>query len=148
MNLLIGLISVRTFHDGGSAGFYYENPANGVSDDGNFVRARVSESDSFLIDDGGNDDDRGHDNDDHDYHGSLYYLHGDEGDYGNDDQGDDDCKSRDSVYHLCTYLESDAFHGHNDDDHDSRVDDDDGKGNHDEETGRVRIDHGNCNRDA
>ena len=124
-NSLIGQILTGTFLDEGIAGFYYENPANGVSDDKNFVQEKVSENDGF---DGENNDDRGHDDDDHDYHGGLYYLRGDEGGYDNDDQDDGDCKRRGNVYHLCICSESDGFHGHNDDDHDSRVNDDDDEG--------------------
>ena len=169
-NALIGRILMGVFLDEGSAGFYYENPANDSSDGESFVRGRVSDDSGLVSDDGENDNGRGHDDDDHGYHGSLYYLRGDEGDYCSDDQSDGDWNCRDSVYHLCIYVESDVFHGHNDDDHgnrdsvcllcdglgndknrghnvddrDSRVSDDGGKDNHDEGVGKVRIDHGNC----
>ena len=95
----------------------------------------MSDDSGLMSDDGENDDDRGHNDDDHDYHDSLCYLHGDEGDYGNDDRSDDGCKCRDSVYHLCICLESDGFHGHNDDDHDSRVNDADDEGENDRDSG-------------
>ena len=131
-----------TFHDGEIAGFYYENPANDLGDGENFVLERVSD-DGVCRSDGESDDGRGHIDDDHDNHGSLYYLHGDEGDYGNDDQSDGDCKSRDSVYHLCIRRGNDEDHGHNDDDHENngRTMSSNGEGNsHDGDGEEIDID--------
>ena len=101
VNSLIGQILMRTFHDVGIAGFYYENPANDLGDDESFVQVRVSDDDGILSDDGENDDDclrndgengddRGHSDDDHDIHGNFYHLHDDEGNVGDRSQGDDD----------------------------------------------------------
>ena len=80
---------MRTFHDEGIAGFYYENPANDLSDGENFVRQRVSDDGEFLIGVGENGDSgrgRGHSDDEHDNHVDLYYLRVGEGNVGDSGQ--------------------------------------------------------------
>ena len=133
MSSLIGQILMRTFRDEGSAGFYYENPANDLSDGENFVQERESDDDDILIGDGENgngenDDSRGHDDDDHDSHGNLFCLRVGEGNVGIRGHDGEDYKS----------------HGYNDDDHDLAMSDDDGWNNRDEGVERVEIYHGNC----
>ena len=161
MSSLIGQISMRTFHDGGIAGFCYENPANELSDDENFVRARVSDDDGVLSGDGesddggdcltndeGSDDNRGHDDDDHDIHGNFYHLHGDEGNVGGRSRNGDNHVSHGSICHLCIGVRSDESHGHNDDDHDPGMGDDDEENDRDENLMRVSIDHGHYRQHA
>ena len=53
---LVVQISTEAFLDVGIAGFYYENPANDLSDDENLVQESVSDDGDILIDDGENDD--------------------------------------------------------------------------------------------
>ena len=143
---LIGLILMKTFHVEESAGFYCENPASDSSDDENFVQERVSDDDGFLVGDEGSDDGRGHNVDDHDNLGGFFHLHGDEGNVDDGGQGDNNLGSRGSICHLCICLESDENHGHNYDDHDLRMGDDDEKKK--STLGRkvegVDIHHGNC----
>ena len=156
MDSLIGQILMRAFHDVEIAGFYYENPANDLNDDENFLQVRVSDDDGILSDDGGNDDgsyltsdegnddDRGHGDDDHDIHGNFYHLHGDEGNVGSRNQTDDNHGSHDSICHLCICVKSDESHGHNDDDHDSGMGDGDEERDRDDDLAGVNIDHGHC----
>ena len=155
-NSLIGQILMRSFHDVGIAGFYYENPANDLSDGENFVQARVSDDGGVLSDDGenddgscqtsdeGSDDNRSHDDDDHDIHGKFYHLHGDEGNVGGRSRNGDNHGSHGSICHLCIYVRSDESHGHNDDDHDLGVSDDNEESDRDDDLAGVSIDHGHC----
>ena len=156
MHSLIGQILMRVFRDEGIAGFCYENSANDLSDDENFVQVRVSDDDDILSDDGenddgdclmndgGNDDDRSHNDDDHDIHGNFYPLHSDEGNVGSRSQNDGDFESRGSICHVGSCVKSDESHGHNDDDHDLGMNDD-GEGDYrDENLTRVSINHGHC----
>ena len=149
MGSLIGQILMRTFCDEGSAGFYYENPANDLSDGENFVQERESDDDDILIGDGENgngenDDSRGHDDDDHDSHAGFFCLRVDEGNDDIQDQDDESHESHGCICHFGSCSRSDESHGHNDDDHDLAMSDDDGWNNRDEGVERVEIYHGNC----
>ena len=145
---LIGQVLMMIFHVEGSTGFYYENPANDLSDGDNFVRERVSDDDDILIGDGENgdgenDNDRGHSADDHGNHDGFYHFHVGEGTVGDGDQNDDNLGSRGSICHLCICSGSVENHGHDYDDHDLKKSDDDEKNNRDEGVERVEIYHGN-----
>ena len=160
LNLLIGQISLRVFHGVETAGFYYENPANDVNGDENFVQESVSDDDDVLSDNGenddgncltsdeGSDDGRSHNDDDHDIHGSFYHLHDDEETVGDRSRNDDNHGGHGNICHLCIYVRSDESHGHNDDDHDSGTGDDDEENDHDDDFAGVNIDHGHCRQRA
>ena len=142
--MLTGRILVRTFHDGENTGFYYENPANDLSDGDSFVRVKVNDDGGFLSDDGVNDDGRGHNVDDHDNLFGFYHLHVDEGNVDDDGQNDDDHRSHGSNCHACICSGSVGNHGHNFDDHDPRTSDDDETNSLGVGVEEVDIHHGNC----
>ena len=161
MDSLIGQISMEAFPDVGIAGFYYENPANDLSDDESFVQVRVCDDGSILSDDGendddcllndgenGDDDDRSHNDDDHDIRGNFYHLHDDEGNVDSRSQSDDGHASRGSICHVGSCVKSDESHGHNDDDHDLEMNDDGEENDRDDDLTGVNIDHGHCRQRA
>ena len=162
VNLLIGQILLRVFHGVETAGFYYENPANDVNGDENFVQESVSDDGGILIDDGenddgnclmndgenGDDDDHSHNDDDHDIRGNFYHLHDDEGNDGGRSRNDDNHGGHGSICHLDIYVRSDESHGHNDDDHDLEMSDDGEENDRDDGLTGVNIDHGHCRQRA
>ena len=104
----------------------------------------MNDDGGFLIGDEVNDD-RGHNVDDHGNLGGFFHLHGDEGNVDDGGQGDDNLGSRGSICHPCICSGSFENHGHDYDDHDLTMGNDDEKkstlGGKVEE---VDIHHGNC----
>ena len=148
---LIGRILMKIFHNEGSAGFYYENPANDLSDGENFVQVRMSDDDIFLIGDeengdGENDDNRGHNADDHDNCDGSYHLHVDEESGGDGNQDDGNHKSRGDVHHVYVCGGNIENHGHGDGDHEgsNQTTSDDEGNNLEGGDEKADIDHGSC----